>query len=88
MMFGLQAAYLQEAKQSSKRPIMLMVRLPLQGSSKAIYALFIIWVCLDTAYFVETENLLLKVIYALFIIRVYLDTAFFAETENLLLKVL
>lgn len=42
MMFGLQAAYLQEAKQSSKHPIMLMVSLPLQGSSKAIYALFII----------------------------------------------
>ena len=61
-MFGLQAAYLQEAKQSSKRPIMLMVRLPLQGSSKAIYALFIIKVCLDTAYFVEIGNLLQKIL--------------------------
>ena len=41
---------------------MLMVRLPLQGSSKAIYALFIIKVCLDTAYFVEIGNLLQKIL--------------------------
>ena len=41
---------------------MLMVRLPLQGSSKAIYALFIIKVCLDTVYFVEIGNLLQKIL--------------------------